>query len=133
MAKIPDHKPNDHTKGLVEGLAIAGMDNKIISQHLSISEATLKVHYKEQLAFGREGVKALGASALIKAVKEGNVTAIIFFCKTRLGFRETDRLEVTGADGQPIEYKKVGTPKFKELTVTEWREQFQHPSQQHLN
>lgn len=122
----------DHAKGITKGLAIAGYTDEAIADHLGITPQCLRKHHREDLKFGREGVKALAASALVKAVKEGNISAIIFFCKTRLGFRETDRLEVTGADGQPIEYKKVGTPKFKELSVDEWREQFQHQSQ-HLN
>lgn len=133
MGSKPNYNPSDHTRGIVKGLAIANLTDKEISAHLGISTFTLFKHHKEDLAFGRTGFKALVGSALAKAIKEGNVSAIIFACKTRLGFRETDRLEVTGADGQPIEYKKVGTPKFKELSIAEWQEQFQHPKQQHLN
>ena len=124
MGSKPNYKPSDHTKGIVKGLAIANLTDKEISVHLGISTATLWKHHKEDLAFGRTGFKAIVGGALAKAIKEGNVSAIIFACKTRLGFRETERLEVTGADGQPIEYKKISTPKFKELTIEEWQEKF---------
>lgn len=45
-------------------------------------------------------------SKLIELVKTGNVTAIIFYCKTKLKSRGyVERQEYTGPDGNDIEFK----------------------------
>jgi hypothetical protein len=42
-------------------------------------------------------------SRLLKAIKEDNVAAIIFYCKTKLkGRGYIERQEVTGANGAPV-------------------------------
>jgi len=42
------------------------------------------------------------ASNLITKAREGDMTAIIFFLKTRAGWRETQKFELTGEEGGPI-------------------------------
>ena len=42
------------------------------------------------------------ASSLIQDCLNGNLTAKMFFLKTQAGWRETNRHEVTGADGGPL-------------------------------
>jgi len=41
-------------------------------------------------------------SKLMEQIDEGNVTAMIFYLKCRAGWKETDRHELTGADGADI-------------------------------
>ena len=36
------------------------------------------------------------------AIDSGNVTAMIFYLKTQCGWKETERYEVTGGDGEPL-------------------------------
>jgi len=43
------------------------------------------------------------AEGLLDKAKAGNLSASIFFLKTRGGWRETNRTELTGADGKPIQ------------------------------
>lgn len=43
------------------------------------------------------------ASKLYERAKEGDNTAAIFWLKTNAGWRETNRTELTGADGGPIQ------------------------------
>lgn len=45
--------------------------------------------------------------ALYDAATSGNVTAAIFWAKCRLGWVETSRQEITGKDGEPLEFGKV--------------------------
>jgi hypothetical protein len=132
MSKAPHHHPTEYQLNLAKNLAILNLTDEEIAKVLEINVVTLHRHYRTKLKEGRHDVKAFVVSKLMQLIKEGNPAAIMFYLKTQCRWRETDRLEVTGADGQPIEYKKVGTPKFKELTVTEWQEQFQ-PNQPHLN
>lgn len=64
-----------------------------------ISYATLEREYADELATG----KAMGESKLMetafKLASDGNVTMLIFLLKTRLGLRETNRVEMTSPDG----------------------------------
>jgi len=43
------------------------------------------------------------AEGLLNKAKAGNLSASIFYLKTRAGWRETNRTELTGADGKPIQ------------------------------
>jgi len=53
--------------------------------------------------------KAIGAVAqgLLTQAREGNLTAAIFYLKTQAKWRETDRVELTGADGEAINVQKI--------------------------
>ena len=49
-------------------------------------------------------------SAMMKRIQEGDTTAIIFYCKTKLKSRGyTERTEITGADGEPLVKARVLT------------------------
>jgi hypothetical protein len=54
--------------------------------------------------YKRGRARAVGAVAqsLITKARGGNVTAMIFYLKTQGGWRETDRLELSGRAGGPI-------------------------------
>ncbi len=61
-------------------------------------------------------------SALFRQIEEGNITAIIFYLKTRCKNRGyTERTEITGADGGPMqtESKVEGTLKSVEDNFNE--------------
>ncbi|MFN3262126.1 MAG: hypothetical protein ACE37J_16360 [Pikeienuella sp.] len=55
--------------------------------------------------YKRGKARAVGAIAqsLIAKARGGDTACMIFFLKTQAGWREKDRLEVTGADGGPVE------------------------------
>jgi pantothenate kinase len=59
--------------------------------------------------YKRGKAKAIGtvANGLLKQAREGNLTAAIFYLKTQAKWRETDRLELTGADGEAINVQKI--------------------------
>jgi hypothetical protein len=76
-----------------------------IARLLTIGLHTLKRHYREELDLGLARANAVVASTLFGQAKGGNVTAMIFWLKTRGGWRETTKLEHAGAPGAPIEIR----------------------------
>lgn len=91
--------------GTVRALAQYGVPQSHICAVLrenglaDIGVNTLEREYREELDEG----KARGDSKLLetafKIASEGNVTMLCFLLKTRLGMRETKRLEMTSPDG----------------------------------
>jgi len=96
------HKPTEQNKRQVKIMVAAGIEQPLMAKILGISASTLKKYYKAELAIGKAEVVTAVAAALYKKAMSGNVTAQIFMLKTRGGWRETERLEHTGADGKSL-------------------------------
>lgn len=58
-----------------------------------IGESTLKKHFRQELSQGRAKLRVRHSQALFKAVEEGNVTAMIWWDKTRNHIHEKIGLE----------------------------------------
>jgi len=56
---------------------------------------------------GKSKVVAKVAQGLIQKALSGDTTSAIFFLKTQARWRETERHEITGADGAPIELARI--------------------------
>lgn len=79
------------------------------------SVATLQRHCTEDFQRGRNLAKATVKQGLWSLIQAGDRTAIMFFLKTQCGWRETNRTELTGKDGEAIETKATVDQKV-ELT-----------------
>ena len=100
MAKA--HVPTDKSRTIVSSWARVGHSQELICQKLGISKPTLEKHYRAELDLAAADMVSAVGSALYANAMQGNVTAQIFIMKTRAGWRETDRIEHTGADGEPF-------------------------------
>lgn len=82
------HTPTQETIETVEGMAAVGITQEQIAEYLGISVDTLYKYYKEQLR--RAGIEANTsvAQSLYSQATSGNVTAQIFWLKTRAGWKE---------------------------------------------
>lgn len=58
-----------------------------------IGESTLKKHFRQELSQGRAKLRVRHSQALFKAAEEGNVTAMIWWDKTRNHIHEKVGLE----------------------------------------
>lgn len=94
--------PTDEQRKQVERAAAVGLTNEQVAKVLGIGETTLKKYFAEELASGGPKANYNVAGALYQSAMKGNVTAQIFWCKTRLGWKEADRLELTGKDGASL-------------------------------
>jgi len=113
MARQP-HQPDDKSRKQVLLMAGIGLTHDQIAKVMLVSDETLRKYYANELETGAAKMSAAVAQNLynIATSKDsGAVAAAIFWMKTRAGWRETNRSEITGADGGPVkvETKTVST------------------------
>ena len=85
----PPHQPDAASRRLVEHHAAIGTPHQSIAKLLKLSLNTLKKHYPEELELGLARANAVVGGTLFAEAKKGNITAAIFWMKTRGGWRET--------------------------------------------
>jgi uncharacterized protein YjcR len=95
----PAHQPTDQNRLQVKTLAAVGIRFEDIARKLGISADTLTKYYAQELEEGRIDANAAIGKSLYEQAKSGNTSAMIFWLKTRAGWKETNSLELTGADG----------------------------------
>ena len=102
----PAFKPTDSNRKTVEAMAACGFIHEDIAAVLKITRPTLVKHFRDILDTAAATANAKVGATLFKLATSGDCPAATFFwCKTRMGYRETTRQEVTGAEGGPIEIK----------------------------
>lgn len=99
---LPEHKPTSRNRKQAEALAGYGVPQEDIARLLGITEPTLRKHYRDDLDRGMAKANARIGQSLFRMASTGNVTAAIFWAKTRMGWKETQNLEVTGKDGAAL-------------------------------
>jgi len=102
----PTHEPTDSNRKTVESMSGYGIPEDDIALVIGIDPKTLRKHYRRELDLGHIKANSAVAQNLFKrATGDGSqsVTAAIFWAKTRMGWRETTRLEHSGPEGRPIQ------------------------------
>jgi hypothetical protein len=92
------HKSDPSQRRHVEAMAAYGIPEIDISRVIGVDPKTLRKHYREELDLGETKANAQVAGFLFSAAKNGNVTAQIFWLKTRARWRES-----------PVELKHSGS------------------------
>lgn len=91
----PKYEPTDADRAKVKEFALAGYRDCDIAEHLGISESTVEKYFRPELDYGRFEANAKIAGTLYEeAIQNRDITALIFLAKTRLGWRETNDLNV---------------------------------------
>lgn len=107
----------------VEQLAQVCDNEEEIALALGISYSTLRNRKREFDSFntaikrGRAKANAFVGGKLMSLIREGNPAATIFYMKSRCGWKETDRKEITGKDGEPVKVDKVNQLDLSKLTL----------------
>jgi hypothetical protein len=91
----------EHRHQVMVGAA-HGIRQDELCKIIGISPVTLRKYYPDELKFGKTMANAKVGGALFSKAMEGNVTAQIFWLKSQAGYREADRLELTGANGKQL-------------------------------
>ena len=94
------HQPDPAQQRQVEAMAAYGIPETDIAQVIGIDPKTLRKRYRDELDLGEAKANAQVAGFLFAAAKNGNVTAQIFWLKTRARWKETPaELKHSGAVG----------------------------------
>ena len=102
MAQGVEHIPSEDSRKLVRNLAAMGTRYIDIATKIEITDDTLRKHYRDELEGGRIDANAQIANTLFQQAKKGNMTAAIFWLKTRAGWKETQVTELSGGEGAEI-------------------------------
>ena len=95
------HKPDSAQRRQVEAMAAYGIPEINIAAVLGVDPKTLRKHYRDELDLGETKANAQVAGYLFNAAKNGNVTAQIFWLKTRAKWREAPvELQHSGSIGR---------------------------------
>ena len=110
-------QPTVEQRNMVEqlaGMVIPDSDicRLILHEGEPIGEGTLKNHFRKELSQGRAKIRVRHHMALMKAIDDGNVTAMIWWDKTRHGIREK-----VGIDLPAPPPPKEGEPTPSNLTL----------------
>jgi hypothetical protein len=102
------HQPDPNQRRQVEAMAAYGIPADDISRVVGVDAKTLRKHYRDELDLGTTKANAQVAGFLFNSARNGNVTAQIFWLKTRARWKEAPaELRHSGA---------VATAALNELT-----------------
>lgn len=102
------HEPTPQSRQIVQLHATIGTAQDVIADILGIDAKTLRKHYRTELDHATAQANATIGGALFNKAKGGDTTAMIFWMKTRAGWRETSAVELSGQGGGPIQTEDVG-------------------------
>lgn len=91
----PPHKPTDDLRAVVKRAAGVGLPQEYICSLIGIKKVdTLKKYYADEIKDGRAKSHFNVLNTLYQMAVSGKCPAATFFyCKTQLGFKETDVIE----------------------------------------
>lgn len=99
------HQPDPSQRKQVEAMAAYGIPEIDIARVIGIDPKTLRKCYRDELDLGETKANAQVAGFLFNSARNGNVTAQIFWLKTRARWRET-----------PFELRHSGSIARKDVT-----------------
>lgn len=108
----------------VEEAAADGLNMSEVAARLGISLTTLErrknnyAHFDEAIKRGRRKANAEVTSQLFKKIRKGDLGAIIWWEKTRKGYTDRVRQEVTGKDGGAVIVRREYTDEELEQIVS---------------
>ena len=94
MSRNP-HEPSKESRQLVQLHATIGTPQNVIADILGIDDKTLRLYYREELDQAMARANASVGGALFNKATKGDTAAMIFWMKTRAGWREKQEVDVT--------------------------------------
>lgn len=102
----PTHVPTDMTHYQVAQMSSMNFTHEEIAKILGLTRETLYKYYRDDLDYGKALCTAKVGMRLFKVATEAEgreaLAAMIFWLKTRAGWKENAGVELSGPDGAPI-------------------------------
>lgn len=100
MSRKP-HEPSKESRQLVQLHTTIGTPQDVIADILGIDKKTLIKYYREELDQAMARANAAVGGALFNKATKGDTAAMIFWMKTRAGWREKQEIDMT-SNGGPL-------------------------------
>jgi len=116
-------QPSEEQHELVMQLAAFGLRYFDICRFVkkadgsAISEPTLRKCFAEDLDTGKLKANVRIAQSLYKKAIAGDTTSMIFWLKCQAGWKDAQRVELTGNGGGPIESVNMSTDEFQKIAA----------------
>lgn len=95
----PRIERNEKTAEQVQKLVGYGLTMDAVASVIGMGRTTMKRLYRPEIDTGESLVNASVAEKLYQRCMSGDTTSLIFWAKTRMGWRETQRVDHTSTDG----------------------------------
>jgi len=109
------HKPDPAQRRQVEAMAAYGIPEANIARVMNIDAKTLRKHYRDELDLGATKANAQVAGFLFNSARNGNVTAQIFWLKTRARWREVPSEHVLQASVAHCDVRELSTETLERI------------------
>jgi hypothetical protein len=105
----PEFEPTDAERKQVEALSGYGLPIEQIAVLVrdGIHVDTLRAHFATELVSGKGKANGQVGKTLFQKAMGGDTAAMIWWSKTQMRWAETQKHEVTGADGAPLEFREI--------------------------
>ena len=105
----PGFQPTDAERKQVEAMSGYGLPIEQIAVLVrgGIDTDTLRKHFAQELIAGKAKANGQVGKTLFQKAMGGDTTAMIWWSKTQMRWAETQKHELTGADGAPLEFTKI--------------------------
>ena len=102
-------EPTEQERKQVEAFSGYGLPLEQIAVLVreGISVETLTKHFERELVSGKAKANTGVGRTLHQKAMAGDTTAAIWWSKTQMRWAETQKHELTGADGAPLEFTKI--------------------------
>ena len=112
------HVPDPAMRRQVETMSAYGIPETDIARVVGIDPKTLRKHYRDELDLAQTKANAQVAGYLFNAAKNGNVTAQIFWLKTRAKWRDAAmEIRHSGAIGRKEDLSKLSDEELTAIIV----------------
>ena len=102
MAGRPPYVFTDEQRELVTRATMAGVPQKVTAKLIGINAETLRKHFSDQLQEGESHKKVRAVELLWDKIEGGDTACLLFYMKARMGWATTNKVEVSGKDGDAI-------------------------------
>lgn len=112
-------KPTEEQRELVNQLAVFGLRHCEICTLIKdpsgtpISDKTMRKHFPDELSTGKLKANLRVMQTLYKKAIAGDTASIIFWLKAQAGWRDSQRVELSGPNNGPIQNVAMSVAEFQ--------------------